>query len=531
MHKLIACAALAAASLGSIHVASAAPAWCSGARFDDELDLQRLSDSDPRVVIVTFAHAACAPSGEAAARKAELEQSRAAWGKRLGMIEADWADVIAFAAEHHGSARPDLAFSTKDLASLTPLDQLKAIVDGFRVPDGHRGTTAFVDPRYVADLLEPHLSEVGRYGYVAGCIATKEASVAAWATCQGDLDKLDLPRLFEELRKDTAHPGDVRQALRFELFDLAARMKAHAARVKEAVGKDPVYGKMFEVAARARAEWAAGPAANAALVDLAFRLDAGTITGSRKLLEGCEATTAAALAAEVAKLPAASFKKLHDARYDPSKGFADGAAPLLGQAPSVSLAAMPYILCQRKSGTAQLLAASLHDTIGFRGPRTAALTRLYGEKFVLDERDAKVTWPATTATPLWSGSREVQSAGGVVASAKLDGDLLIVKLTKLMVKHEECARSHKTGRISEVLINGAIVYETICDQAKTVTEDEQWDDFKVDKKYAPLLKPGVRFSAVSPSGDGTRGLGMDVIAIWPAKAAEAPSWLLGAVIK
>ena len=533
MNKLIALA-VGALALGTIRSAHAAPAWCKDAHFDRDLDLKDLADSDPQKVIIAFAHAACAPTPEVDAHKAEIEQNRAAWGKRLGMVEADWGDVIAFVAENQGSARSRVSYSTKDLTQFTPVDQYKAIAEGFQVTvDGN--ASEYRAPRYVADVFDTHLTEVGRYAYISGCMNERGGATgnqppgAAWAVCQGDIEKFDLAKFYDQLRGDTAHGGDFKQTLRFQVFDITARLKAHAAHVQDAYKKDPVYKRMFDVTTKARAEWTSTVGTNTKLVELALQLDSAVLSSSRKQFEGCEDKTAEALRAEVAKLPAAQFKGMHDIRFDPYAGFAKGAGPLLVQIPSVNLAAMPYILCQRHAGSADFLASYMDDLIGFRGPRSAALSRLYGEKFVLDDMNERIDWPGN-ATPLWGRSGgTLGSAGGVVASTKVDGDLVIVKLAPYMVKRDECTKSHKTNRISQVLINGDVVYETICESSKTVSENEQWADFKINKKYAALLKPGVKFSAVSPNGNDK--LGMDVIAMWPNKAAETPTWLLGAVIK
>src|SRR5688572_1215983 len=124
-HKFLVAVALGALGTWSVRSASAEPAWCKGASFDRDLDLRDLSSPDAEKAVVTFAHAACAPTAEAKARLADIEKTRAAWGKRLGMTDADWADVIAWIATGEGrNIKPER--STKDLTQYTPIDQYLA---------------------------------------------------------------------------------------------------------------------------------------------------------------------------------------------------------------------------------------------------------------------------------------------------------------------------------------------------------------------------------------------------------------------
>jgi hypothetical protein len=119
------------------------------------------------------------------------------------------------------------------------------------------------------------------------------------------------------------------------------------------------------------------------------------------------------------------------------------------------------------------------------------------------------------------------SAGGVVASTRIEGDFVIVTLERLIVKVNQCIASHRTNRISRILADGTIEYETICDKMGIVSVDKTWGDFQIRKEFASLLKPGVKFSSVLGKKPE---LGTDVIATWP-KGSEQPSWLVGAGVK
>ena len=102
----------AAALLGAAGSAAAAPSWCKGASFSDDLDLRDLASSDPTEVVFALAQASCAPSAEAEASRYKLESARRAWGEKLGMADGDWAEVIAWL--YAGSGRSvKLDFSTR----------------------------------------------------------------------------------------------------------------------------------------------------------------------------------------------------------------------------------------------------------------------------------------------------------------------------------------------------------------------------------------------------------------------------------
>lgn len=530
MNKL---AVTALGAVGAIALATPAPAfagvpaWCKDASFgSDRYDLKDLSAKDPRDVVIAFAKAVCAPTPEAEAGAAEIEKARQAWSRKLNMTEADWADAVAYAKSDYRSER--IEFSTKNLAQFTPIDQYKAITDGFPRPGGN---APFDDPFYIADALDNHLSEVGRFGYILECLKLGGQSVTTipsvtWALCQGDIDRFDAAKFADEVRSDTAHGGELRMAMRLRLLELPAMLKDHAAAVAKLFAKDEAYKKVFDVVAKARAEWAAGVGANTKLIELAQALDTGALSQSRKAFEGCEDKTAAALAAEVSRIPAKAFAGMKDIRDDPFKGFAAGAGPVLMAIPAVSLASMPYILCHAKSGTADFLAAYLQDTPGYRGPRTAAISKVMAEKIVLDDMNARVEYPPFGSRPYSRSHGSIGSAGGVVATSKVADDVLAVDLEKSLVKRKECIKSHRTNRISRILPDGKIEYEEICDETGMVTHDTTWGTFKIKKDYAPLLKKGVVFSSVNSHDKGA-----DVIAIWPSKNAELPSQVLGAAVK
>src|SRR5262245_47338053 len=114
-------ALLAAAGMA----AAAPPAWCKDAVAESS-NLQGLSSKDVRGVVRTFVGAECAPSEEAEAHRGEIEAARQAWSKRLGMVEADWADAVAYAKMPNDFAI-QAELTAKQLSAATPLDQYAVI--------------------------------------------------------------------------------------------------------------------------------------------------------------------------------------------------------------------------------------------------------------------------------------------------------------------------------------------------------------------------------------------------------------------
>jgi hypothetical protein len=315
--------------------------------------------------------------------------------------------------------------------------------------------------------------------------------------------------------------------LRLEAFDLKQRLKAHADAVATARRDEPAYQRMFEVAARAREEWKALAAGQPELLALVGKVEAAHFSRSRSQREGCEATTAAALAKAVGALPAKTFAGMLDKRFDPTAGVAAAAGPTLVADPAVNLAATAFALCNN-DGTARFLATALETTPGNRGPRTLAFTRLLAEKLQLDDVDARISWPSTDR-PYRGGGSGMISAGGVIASTTVDGELVIVKFARMPVKRQECVESHTTSQIYKIHSDGRVEYEQVCDRMDTVIHDDQWMDFSVAKKYLPLLKKGVRISVIEPpQGSDT---GKEVIVTWPNGKADVPGWMLGATLR
>jgi hypothetical protein len=504
---------------------AAPPAWCKNARVDPP-ELSRLSSKDTRQVIKTLVSAACAPSQEAEAHRAEIEAARQAWSRRLGMVEADWADAVAYVAAD-GDRWIEPTLSTDVLAAATPLDQYAIIA-------GATETSSEIDPIYATDMFDASLSEVGRFAFLdAMCFdkGRRSAPDAAgmlgtevpWGICQADFERFDLAKLLDELRSDTVHDGALRMKLRIAVLDLPRRIQDHAAEVQQMRKRDDGHRKLFELAASARAEWSSGIGKNPRLLELVLAMESAHRARSRKQLADCGPRTAAALTEAVAALPARAFAEMRDERNNPVAGFASSAGLVLAQSPAVHLAAIAYTLCTPESGISKLLKSSLAAGPPLRGPRNAALARLRSANLAFDKVNAKLSFPSPRpyGESYPAGRLAVASAGGIVRSVKRSGDVLTVEVEKTLDKQQDCLKSRSTGRIARVRPDGSVEYERVCERSGTVIHDHTWTPFQLAGKYAAWLKPGVRFSAIDA----------DVIAIWPSKTAKAPSMVLGAEVK
>ena len=499
--------------------AAGVPGWCKGTSDAGEYDLKELSNSDASEVVGSIAKLSCSPSKELDAHRGEIDRARAAWGQKLGMGDADWADALAFAESDH-SFKAD--FAGKGLDKLTPVDQFKTIHDAFE---------DVADPLYLADALDGRLTEAGRVAFLLWCVkndsvARADGDVVKWAACQGDVDKLDIAKLGGELRGDTAHDGAARMWIRVHAYELTKELKEIAAKKAALIKKDDEYGKIFEVAKKARDDWQKTIGSDKDLLALVESVESGVLFHSRKLLDGCEAKTADALAKAVATVPAKTFTAMHDDREDPYKGFATGAGPKLANVPVVHLAAIAYVECQPKSGTGDFLGEFIQRIAGWRGPRDAAVGAISNTPFKFDDTAMKpLEFPNFENRPYRRTGGNSGSAGGVVKSTKVEGDKLKVNLEKTTRTVDVCLKEHRGNTARIYWGTGRVEWDMICDQSKPTQIDSTWIDFTVNKKWQKLLKPGTVFTANYGFPDA------DVLAIWPSKTAKLPTWVLGGAVK
>lgn len=514
----------AAVLAGAGPAAAAPPAWCKDAA-SEAADLQKLSSRDPRDVIKTFVAVECAPSAEIEAHRGDIETARQAWSKRLGMAEADWADAVVYARTHDDSQVP-ADVSVKNLAQATPLDQYAVVRKaGEALSD--------MDALYAADMFEPNLTEAGRLGFVqAACFNHNQPALVdgngmtgtevIWGICQADLERIDVAKLFGEIRGDAAHDGALRMKLRIAAYELPARIKAHGAEVQQMLQRDVANAALFKIAGEARSEWASGIGKNAKLLALVLTMDSAALSQSRKLLEGCAETTAAALTEAVSTIPARAFAGMHDAPGDGLVGFAAAALPVLAATPAVNLAAIAAVRCSTEGDLAPLWSAVVDTGPPSRGPRSTALARIASTHFDYDKVGAALVYarakPYGNSYP--GGGAHPRSSGGTIKSVKRAGDTLTIESPRKLVRTEDCVRSHQ-GKAVKLHDDGHIEYESICDKTQIRTHDRTDAPFHVSAKYAAWLAPGAVYSAI----------GTNIIAVWPSATAKTPSMVLGTAVK
>ena len=505
---------LIAAALAAPHLASAGiPAWC-GSHEGHYSSGRTALDPAPEQAVTGIIEGRCSKNAyheSGGPSEAELEKARTTWSQRLLMTEDDWAEAVAW-SENNELGR-DL--STKDLASLTPVDQLRLFRDSFRP----------ASEMYLADVLESRLSEAGRLGLLISCVGEKAApsdrdKVGAWALCQGDMNQFDFKKLSDQLHADTAHAGAARFWARLHGYAMTQRIAEIRAAEKKLVAGDAEFQKVFDTANAARAEWATTVGKNQELLALALSTDSGVLMSSRKQLDGCEAKTTAALAAAVATLPAKAFVGMHDQRDDPKTGFVHAVGPLLANTPITSVALIAFLECQKTTDAAKALGYFAGSVPGYRGPRSAAASALLAADFKFDDPKTNLVIDSGGHRPYRDFIDATRSAGGVVKAIHKNGDTITVEIQKTKIVQEECVAEHDSNRIAEIS-DGKVHYQRICDKTAMVTHDTTWNDFTLDARYAGTLKPGVLFSAA----------GRDLIAVWPSKTAKSPTWVLGAAIK
>jgi hypothetical protein len=488
-------------------------AWCKGVEGGKSADMSSLSSKDSRDVIKAFVAVECNPTAEVEAHRADIEQARAAWSKRLGMSEADWADAAAWSKVNDYDVHGDM--STKNFVEMTPVDQFEAITHAGGDIQGP------MDAVYVADIVDAKLSEPGRLALLEYCM--KEDNEILWAACQQDFEKFDAAKLYDQLRADTVHGGEIRQKIRMLAYELPAKLKEHADKVAKLKSDDVGWKKAFEVAATARGEWGAIATKNAKYLALAADLESALVAQSRSMFEGCDDKTYGALSEAITQVPAKSFEKMRDVRDDPFKGFAYKALPIAMKNTAANLAAISVVICNKRPGLSKILAGALTSTPSQRGPRNYAISRMADSNIQLDKMNARITWPGMRH-PYASGAY-LSSAGAVIKSIKKDGDHLKVESAPLMVTTEDCVQEHKSNKIERVHDDGRVDYELICDKTAKRQHNDAWGDFGISAAYEKVLKPGMMFSCTYGEKSS------DVIAIWANGNATAPMWLLGGKLK
>lgn len=510
-------AVVSAMALATQVAQAGAPAWCKDARKGDG-DMRDLSSKDARTVMKAVVALSCFPTPEAEPHRAEIDQARNAWSKALGMSEADWADVAEWSKENDYDLKPADNMSTKEFTEMTPIDQWAAIT---RASDDAGGN---MDAMYVADILDAKLSEAGRMAFLMSCWQQSNEQIVL-AICQGDANAFDQKKLFEQLKADTVHSGAIRHKIRILAYEFPEKLKELQDKMARAKASDPGYGKAWIEAEKARKEWPAIAAANADGLALASKMESAEVSHSRSMFEGCDEKTYGALAKATSNISAKRFEKMRDIRDDPFKGFAHAALPVALKNPAANLAAVSVVLCNQRPNLAKVLSGALHEVPSLRGPRNFGISKMQDASIQLDDMSKKIYFPKLRH-PYESGNY-LSSAGAVIKSVKKEGGKLIVEAQPLMVEFEDCVSEHTGPHIDRITDSGQVYYELICDKTAKRKHDMKWAPFKVDVRYANVLKPGEMFSVTY----GGNEVPADVIAVWASPNAAAPKWLLGGTLK
>jgi hypothetical protein len=316
--------------------------------------------------------------------------------------------------------------------------------------------------------------------------------------------------------------------LRLHALGIPEAIKAVTAEKAKFIKKDDTWQKVFDIGTKARADWAKTIGANTKLLDLAIQMDSAAFGHSRKLLDGCEPKTEAALAAAIATVPTKAFTGMHDDREMRKPGFAESAGPMLANIPEVYVAATAWVECHGHTATSDYLSTYLQRVPGSRGPRSAALGAIMGAEPDLkfdDTKASRLDFPRWGGRPAERSGGAIMSSGGVVKSVKKQKDHLMVALESTSIVQEDCVKEHRTNHVAQVRSDGSVDYELICDKTQMVKHDNTWPDFKANLAYEKVLKPGVMFSALYLDGLA------DIVATWPNKSAKTPTWVLGGTVK
>jgi hypothetical protein len=509
----------------SSHVSAQAPAsyaWCKDVIEESSFaDVKRALDPDvePYFAIPAILQALCHPDPDVRVDRNALEGARRAWMQRLLLDERDWAtDIVAWGnlrysdrmamLLHDVGAHDDVAWSKTG-----PMDQWVHLRSG--------GSYAL----YLADAFP--LTEAGRLGLVEHCISPgrdDEPHPADWAICQPDLEAIDLGKLGAEIRGETSRKLADRMTIRLVLAKVQRHLPAHAAKVKQLVGKDPVYAKLFEIARTARKEWSTVASSRAEALAAVRELEDGLVTGSRKALDGCATRTWPAFTRTVAKVPAERFKNLRP-RTSSDETFFRVAADVLVDDLDVSLALTALYLCE--GGNDRLVSRlAAHTSSELRGPRTAAVTAIRRAGLVPDKRGEKIAIPRVSL-PLKPIARSPQqdvrgkSHTGIIAAVTERGDTVRITFPTSSEIREQCASSRRTNRISSIDSGGNVHYESVCTKHERVRVDTTPDPIDIAKRHAAGLAPK-RYVMIF---DGVPE------AVWATAKSPAPLAAFGVLLK
>ncbi len=498
----------------SAATAHAAPAWCGKTNPHANLGVSSALGNDAGDALVGIYMTSCFPSGDDAQHAAEIEAARRTWSNRLGLTDADWADVADFAEADLGSRRggsisPRSDDRDKPWSAMSPIDQFVAI-------GWHQVNSDFVDPAYMADAFGPHLSEAGRVAYVRECLSEEEP--IAWAMCAPDIAALDVNKLAAELRSDRERPGFDRIMVRLVFDHVRAVLPQRADAIKQLIAKDSAYQKLFTIASEQRTLWTGRWRDRADLVALVAAMDDANITHSRKASAGCSEKSEAAFTAALAALPAKAFALAHASKQDIDDDLAGRIAGVIVADPDGYLSSMALVMCadRKRDALRSTLGWALDGWPGYRGPRTSAASAMLTAGIELDDRTAKLRVPAFPRP--WLRGHHPDRVGEAVVESLKDTTITYTRKPETLVIPTGCA---PTNRITQIRPDGTLVYEERCTGSRTASVDRSFQPATVDARYTTAVKRG----ALVAVGKGI------VWAVWPSTKATLPSTILGVAVK
>jgi hypothetical protein len=514
----------------------AAPAWCNvdGLSDYEGTNASDVNNKEWMYALEGIIKNTCNPDKDSKARMKEIDAARAAWSTKLGLVEEDWRDFAEWFVSQRGGIRlytGEIKVSTDydkkwAFTAMTPMQQFAAITNGTH----GIGSSNYADWNYFADALGPKLSETGRLAYVLRCSDYNVHDDAVLlAMCGPDIKALDRKKVLAEVRADTAATGKMKAMVRVMLWQLDKQLAAYNVAVKKWKDKDAAYGKMFDIAAQVRTEWETIWKNETALLDLVLAMDDARQTSSRKAFEGCSEKTWPAWRAAVAKIPAKKFEGIGtDNDTAATTGWLGPALANVINTPQGYLASVALYTCHKAEADKEPVYGSIGSGIayipGFRGPRLATHWTIQSSGFQLDDASARIDYPSArhdTSSRFYTGAGGGGYFGTVQKVSKPDASgNAVVTFAKKSEKQERCLSSRYTKRISQILSNGTVIYETECLKWGVVSVDKTPDPQTVNKRYLDGLKPGMS----AYIGGGV------VMAVFP-KAKKTPIAVAGVLVK
>jgi hypothetical protein len=492
-------------------VAHADAPWCATPGAGDLPHGARdLASEDVGEAIQTVVGATCRPEGIPVR---DIAAARARWTQRLEMTDADWRDAAEWAV--YRAHNPDVSPRIEPKQAWSTLDPVEQFWRLDSLAHGGSGLEGY----YVADALGSKLTELGRVGFIDRCLDNN--NIVDAAICAGDIAALDVKQASADIRASKRTPIE-RFSARVRMYEIAKRLPEQAAKLKQALGKDAAYARVFDIANAARKGYGPKPA----LVELAAAMDDARVTNSRKAFDGCSERAWQAWRSAVSAIPAKRFANMRDPDYEHGKDMTPLASKVLGSVvgdPDGYLAAIALYTCEagdKRVGLVRQLGETLARWPGYRGPRTAAISAFLGAGIELDDRNATLAIPEVRRD--WfersgGGSNEA----GTVKTVKRNGDTATIEFATKTQKIERCVIWHTTKRIVAIRGDGALVYEEICDSYGAVTLDKTPAPATVRVRYVDGLKPGM-FASIEEDA---------VAAAWAKPGDKMPAIVFGAPVK